>query len=204
MKAQIRVIGLTLLLLTISLLMLPVTCEAQVKNMTAEELALESTSILYGQCTKMESAWTEDNEMIFTTVTVVPEYYLKGNMGSEVSITIPGGQVGDIIYEVSEMPAFQKDEEVFTFIWKHPSGKNLITGGYQGKLKIVTDAQTGRRTVSGTQLSTEVPEQVIQEPTPTSQTATKAARQTTLPYTKPIRISLDDFTREVEGYLNQQ
>jgi len=204
MKAQIRVIGLTLLLFTATLLMLPVTCEAQVQEMSSEELALESTSILYGTCTNLESAWTENNEMIFTTVTVVPEYYLKGNMGSEINITVPGGQVGDIVYEVSEMPAFQKGEEVFTFIWKHPSGKNLITGGYQGKLKIDTDTQTGRRTVSGGQLSTEVLEQIIQEPTPTSQTATKAAQQTKLPETKPNKISLEDFTREVEGYLNQR
>jgi hypothetical protein len=204
MKAQIRVIGLTLLLFTSSQLMFQVRCEAQVKNMTAEELALESTSILYGKCTNMESAWTENNEMIFTTVTVVPEYYLKGNMGSEVTITVPGGQVGDIVYEVSEMPAFQKDEEVFTFIWKHASGKNLITGGYLGKLKIDTDAQTGRRTVSGGQLSTEVPEQVIQEPTTSTETATKSAQVTTPSETKPNKVSLDDFTREIEGYLNQR
>ena len=204
MKAQIRVIGLTLLLFTASQFMLPLTCEAQVKNMTAEELALESSSILYGKCTNMESAWTENNEMIFTTVTVVPEYYLKGNLGGEVSITIPGGQVGDIVYEVSEMPAFQKDEEVFAFIWKHPSGKNLITGGYLGKLKIDTDAQTGRRTVSGGQLSTEVPEQFIQEPKPSTETATKSAQATTPSETKPNKVSLDDFTREIEGYLNQQ
>jgi len=204
MKAQIKVIGVTLLLFTATQFMLLFTCEAQVKNMTAEELALESTSILYGKCTNMESAWTENNEMIFTTVTVVPEYYLKGNLGGEVSITIPGGQVGDIVYEVSEMPAFQKDEEVFAFIWKHPSGKNLITGGYLGKLKIDTDAQTGRRTVSGGQLSIEVPEQFIQEPTPSTETATKSAQATTPSETKPNKVSLDDFTREIEGYLNQR
>lgn len=204
MKAQIRVIGLGLLLFTASQLMFPVTCEAQVKNMTAEELALESTSILYGKCTKLESAWTENNEMIFTTVTLVPEYYLKGNLGSEVKITIPGGQVGDIVYEVSEMPAFQKDEEVFTFIWKHPSGKNLITGGYLGKLKINTETQTGRRTVSGGKLSTVVSEQFIQKPTSTTQTATKAAKVTTPSETKPNKVSLDDFTREIEGYLNER
>lgn len=204
MKAQIRVIGLTLLTFIASQMMLQVNCEAQVKNMTAEELALESTSILYGKCTNMESAWTENNEMIFTTVTVTPEYYLKGNLGSDVVITVPGGQVGDIVYEVSEMPAFQKDEEVFTFIWEHPSGKNLITGGYLGKLKIDTDAQTGRRTVSGGQLSTDIPEQIIQEPTPGTKTATKSAQATTPSETKPIKVSLDDFTREIEGYLNQR
>ena len=66
-------------------------------------------------------------------------------MGSEVTITVPGGQVGDIIYEVSEMPDFQKGEEVFAFIWQHPSGENMITGGYLGKLKIDKDVQTRKK-----------------------------------------------------------
>ena len=201
MKAQIRVIGLTLLLFIASQLMHIEICEAQVQDMTAEELALESTSILYGTCTNMESAWTENNEMIFTTVTVVPEYYLKGNMGSEVTITVPGGQVGDIIYEVSEMPTFQKGEEVFAFIWKHPSGKNLVTGGYQGKMKIEKNAKTGKKSVSGRALPEAAQERTIQEPVPKGQTTTKPLEKTTLSKTKSERISLDDFTKEVEGYL---
>ncbi len=197
MKTQTRVIGLTLLLFVATQLLQIETCEAQVQEMTAEELALESTSILYGTCTNLESAWTENNEMIFTTVTVVPEYYLKGNMGSEVKITIPGGQVGDIVYEVSEMPAFQKGEELFAFIWKHPSGLNLVTGGYQGKMKIDKDAKTGRKTVSGKGQGKGSSSRTGQEPI-------QANQKTTTPKTKSNKISLDDFTKEVEGYLNER
>jgi len=201
MKAQIKVIGKIFLLFTATLLLFPATCEAQVKMMSTQELTLESTSILYGKCTKLNSAWTEDGEMILTTVTVVPEYYVKGNMGNEVTITVPGGQVDDIIYEVSEMPAFGKGEEVFAFIWKHPSGMNLITGGYQGKLRIGTDTNTGRRIVAGRQLLEATPDHRALKPAPTTQTATTALKKTTLSKTKSERISLDDFTKEVEGYL---
>jgi len=204
MKAQINVIGKILLLFTAILLVIPATSEAQVKMMTTQELTLESTSILYGKCTKLRSAWTEDGEMILTTVTVVPEYYLKGNLGSEVSITVPGGQVDDIIYEVSEMPAFGKGEEVFAFIWKHPSGMNMITGGCQGKLRIGTDTNTGKRIVAGRQLVEAAPAQSALEPTPTSQTTSKALENTTPTKTKFERISLDDFTKEVEGYLMER
>lgn len=195
MKAQIKVIGQGLLLLTATILLFPETSEAQVKNMSAEELTLESNSILYGKCTKMESAWTEDTSMILTQVTVVPEYYVKGNMGSEVTITVPGGQVGDIIYEVSEMPDFQKGEEVFAFIWTHPSGLNLITGGYQGKLKIDKDEKTGIRTVPGKALGKEKSHEAKESINPN--------KKTTLVKTKPEKVSLDDFTKEVEGYMNK-
>jgi len=193
-----------LLLFIAAGLFLPATCKAQVKKMTAEELTKESTSILYGKCTRMESAWTEDKSMILTRVTVVPEFYLKGNLGSEVTITVPGGQVGDIIYEVSEMPSFQKGEVVFAFIWQNPSGMNLVTGGYQGKLKIHVDARTGKKTIQGKQFEKYTPKELAPKPINTDKEATKAAKAPTLPQTKSERISLDDFTEEVQGYLNQQ
>ena len=197
MKPSSRTIELSLLLFGAALLVLPLECEAQVKEMSIQELTMESTSILYGKCTKMESAWTENNEMIFTTVTIVPEYYLKGNIGNEVSIVVPGGQVGDIVYEVSEMPSFRKGEEVFAFVWKHPSGKNLVTGGYQGKLKIDMDVRTGKKTVSGKQHGKDIPK-------PDRQEAISADKKTPLPQKNKNRVSLDDFTREVTGYLNER
>lgn len=204
MKAQIRVFMYSLLLFTAAGLFLPATCTAQVKKMTAEELTTESTSIFYGKCTKMESSWTEDKSMILTKVTVVPENYLKGNLGSEVTITVPGGRVGDIIYEVSEMPAFQKGEEVFAFVWQHPSGMNLVTGGYQGKLKIQTVAKTGKKTIQGKQFGKYGPGPQTPVPVSKGKEATKAAKVPTLPQTKSERISLDDFTNEIQGYLNQR
>ncbi len=187
MKTPTRMIGLTLLAFTTILFILPTECNAQIKTMTAKELTNESTSILYGKCTRVESAWTKEKDMILTTVTVIPEYYLKGDLGNEVTITIPGGQVDDIIYEVSEMPAFRTGEEVFAFVWEHPSGKKLVTGGFQGKLKIETDISTGKRTVSGHQRSTV---------TPSQERATKST-----PEVQSQKISLDDFTKEVKGYL---
>jgi len=195
MKEHFNATGLATLLIAAIAVMLPLSGEAQVKQMSAEELTMESTSILYGKCTNMESAWTGDGEMILTTVTVVPEYYLKGNLGNEVTIIVPGGQVGDILYEVSEMPAFQKGEEVFAFIWKHPSGVNLVTGGYQGKLKIDKDEKTGIRTVPGKALG--------KEKSLAAQESIRPDKTTTPAKTKPEKVSLDDFTKEVEGYMNK-
>ncbi len=125
--------------------------------------------------------------MIFTTVTLIPEDYLKGNLGSEVIVTIPGGQVDDIIYEVSEMPVFRKGEEVFAFIWEHPSGKKLVTGGFQGKMKIERDEKTGQRMVSEQHLDKSTPKGLIDKSTPQ--------------HPKGKKLFLEDFTKEVKGYL---
>ena len=187
MKTHVRIIGLTLLLFSAILLLIPAECEAQTKKMTARELTLESTSVFYGKCAKVESAWTERKDMIFTTVTLIPENYLKGNLGSEVTITIPGGQVDDIIYEVSEMPAFRPGEEVVAFVWEHPSGKKLVTGGFQGKMKIEHDKKTGKRMVSERYLGASAADQDVKKST------------SQLPEGK--KLLLDDFAAEVKGYL---
>ena len=204
MKTPSKLIAPAFLLLAVIFWLTPEAARAQVKTMTAQELTVESSSILYGKCIKTESAWNEDRTMILTTVTIIPENYLKGNLGSKVSITVPGGRVDDIIYEVSEMPTFRKGEEVFAFIWKHPSGLNLITGGSQGKMEIGMDTKSGLRIVSGRQLGKTALKNVGREPAVTGHETQKIPIEPTLEITKTERVSLDDFTKEIQEYLNQQ
>jgi len=122
---------------------------AQVKDMSTKDLTEKSSAVLYGRCSKVKCEWSENKSIIYTYVTVVPEGYIKGNLGSEAVIAVPGGRVEDIIYEVSEMPVFTEGEEVVAFIWTNPAGKHLVTGGYNGKMKIEKDIKTGKRVVKG-------------------------------------------------------
>ncbi len=160
---------------------------AQLKQMSARDLTEKSTAVVYGTCSEVKSAWNEDQSIIFTYVTVIPEGYVKGSLGTETVITVPGGRVGDIIYEVSEMPVFETGEEVFTFLWKHPSGKNLVTGGYQGKLKIHKDPKTGKRMIIGKSFSGEDSTVKLKSLDAKSATGNK--------------ILLEDFINEVKGYV---
>lgn len=154
-----------------------VEVKAQVIKMSEEELTKKSTAVLYGKCSKMESRWNEDRKVIYTYITIVPEEYIKGNLGSEAIITIPGGRVDNIFYEVSEMPVFTEGEEVVAFVWTNRRGRNLPTGGYQGKLKIETDRQTGKRMVDANTM-VEVPGQLR----------------------KAERMQLEDFVIKLKGY----
>jgi hypothetical protein len=110
---------------------------------------------------------------------------MKGNLGAEAVITVPGGQVGDILYEVSEMPVFIEGEELVAFTWKNPAGKNLVTGGYQGKMKIEKDSKTGKRMVHTSGIAVE----------PDTQTQPNGKT------TKPEKIQLEDFVTKVKGYM---
>jgi hypothetical protein len=162
---------------------------AQHNKMSTEELTVESTTVMYGKCSSIKSSWNQEMDIIFTEITIIPEGYIKGNLGAETVITVPGGRVGDIIYEVSEMPVFEAGEEVFAFIYKHPSGKNLVTGGFQGKIRIEKDPETGKRMINSLPSQGEVRSDNLK-----SMAAKPAAS------TKDVTL-LEDFIKEVEGYL---
>ncbi len=147
MKDLKKIINLTFWVVICLLFFPNMESKAQVKKMSHKEMTEVSTAVLYGKCTNKRCEWNEKKSIIYTYVTIKPEAYIKGNLGSEAVITIPGGRVDDIIYEVSEMPAFEEGEEVVAFIWTNPRGKNLVTGGYKGKIKIEKDEKTGQKTV---------------------------------------------------------
>jgi len=157
---------------------------AQVKKMSHKDMTEVSTAVLYGKCTNKRCEWNEDKSIIYTYVTITPEEYIKGNLGPEAVITIPGGRVDNIIYEVSEMPAFTEGEEVVAFIWKNPRGKNLITGGYKGKLKIEKDKKTGKKTV-------EVSDEMMDE----------AEGLDKVPPGQAKKMQLEDFVVKLKGYM---
>jgi hypothetical protein len=172
--------------LLICFLFFPVTeSKAQVLQMSAQEMTNESTAVLYGKCTKKRCEWNENKSIIYTYITIAPEEYIKGNLGSEAVIAVPGGQVGDIIYEVSEMPVFTEGEDVVAFIWTNPSGKNLVTGGSQGKMKVEKDKNTGKRMVLGVGL--------MDESKPQSQAPGQIK--------KAENMQLEDFVGKVKGYM---
>jgi hypothetical protein len=162
----------------------PVTeIKAQVRKMSAKDLTKESSAVLYGKCTKTECKWNENRSIIFTYVTIAPEEYLKGDLGASAVIAIPGGRVGNVIYEVSETPVFTEGEEVVAFIWTNPDGKNLITGGYQGKMKIKKDSKTGKRFVE---------EEAIEEDEQGTDKQSPGQLK---------KVSLEDFTAKVKGFM---
>ena len=185
MKNLKKIINLTCWVTICFFLLSQAESKAQVKKMTAKDLTDNSTAVLYGKCTKKRCEWNEKKSIIYTYVTIAPEEYIKGNLGSEAVIAVPGGQVGNIRYEVSEMPVFTEGEEVMAFIWTNPAGKNLITGGFQGKMKIEKDSKTGKRFIQDV------------DSTGNSEEQSQAQGQ----IKKVVKIQLEDFVVKLKGYM---
>lgn len=161
----------------------------QVIKKSVEEMTQDSKTILYGTCTQIESSWDENQERIYTEIQVQADGYLKGAQGSQLTITVPGGRVGNIMYEVSDMPAFKEGEEFVAFLSKHSSGRNLVTGAVQGKLNIYTDANTGNR--------------LVNRPLNEQSSVKKSTTFYDESSQKTEAVVLEEFLVEIAGYLGQ-
>lgn len=125
------------------------TAPAQSIHMSLEELSQTSTAIVLGETQQTRSFWNENRSQILTEITVRVDESLKGSVGAETVITVPGGRVGNALYEVSDMPVFVDGEEILVFLWEHPTGKTIVTGGAQGKLEVLVDPISGAKRLRG-------------------------------------------------------
>lgn len=128
-------------------LLIPALLCAQVYEMSTQELTEESTSIHVGKCVEKASFWNDKHDRIFTKVKFTVEETIKGESVTETEVLVPGGRMGNIIYEVSDMPVFIEGEESLLFLWKNPSGKKIVTGALHGKRTIHKDKNTGQKMI---------------------------------------------------------
>lgn len=162
---------------------------AQVQTMSTQQLAEQSSAVVLGTCGRTESYWVDGNSKIFTRVKIRGQQFLKGDLGAETEITVPGGRIGNIVYEVTDMPVFREGEEVLVFVWRHPTGNQLVMGGAQGKLSVKTDKATGRKIIHGAPIQPESAAGLQKAASEQSQT--------------PKRVFLDDFMNEVKSYVKK-
>jgi len=126
----------------------PTEIRAQAVEASLEEMVGVSTVVVTGRTVSQASAWEADGRRIVTRVRVAVDEVLAGAETSEIELLVPGGRVGNTVYEVSDMPSFTDGEEVLLFVWTSPDGRNMVAGGAQGKLSVVRDDE-GRPVVRG-------------------------------------------------------
>jgi len=107
---------------------------------TVEDLTYEADSILIGKVKEMESQWNSERTLIYTYVAVSVTEYVKRipemEEPREITVKVPGGEVGDIALKVSDTPEFVKGEEVFLFLRLEKLPVFRVAGLFQGKYTI--------------------------------------------------------------------
>ena len=110
--------------------------QSEIKN-----LSEGADIILTGKVVKQNSSWNQDRSRIYTDVIVQTDEYLKGEYAEKnITLTTPGGEVGEIGELYSHMPRFINDEEVLLFVKKDTKDmKYKVLNGEAGKLTLYRD-----------------------------------------------------------------
>ena len=102
-----------------------------------DQLAREARAIVRGRVAAIESRFSEDRRTVETIVTLDADQYLKGEFGSAVQFTIPGGRVGRYRRLVVGAPAFSVAEPVIVFLGAHGPSIPYVLGLTQGVYRLV-------------------------------------------------------------------
>ncbi len=133
MKGGINPARIAGLLIILALLTVPRPAAAAVVPMSLEELTLQSTLILYGTVTAVESK-LDPAEGIITLVHITVAGQIKGEApGEQVTLWLPGGEVGGLGLFVADVPRFVVGERVLLFLEPAKGGDFRVTGWNQGK-----------------------------------------------------------------------
>ena len=88
----------------------------------------QSEAIVRAEVTSVKSGWNAQHTMIYTTVTLRADEYLKGQGAMEKTVIFPGGTVGEDRVSVSDVPTFAEGD--YGIILLTPSG--YVVGGPDG------------------------------------------------------------------------
>ncbi len=123
------------------------TRELQESNL---DVAKRSEAIVVARCISSESKWNEEGSLIFTYVTFEIQDTIKGkDPKDKLTLKLIGGQVGDVIQTVPDLPVFNEEGEVMLFLGPiNKDGYPTLASMKNGALQIQTDIKTGQKIVT--------------------------------------------------------
>jgi hypothetical protein len=137
-----RLVALLLLLWSVR------TSAMTVVPMTFEQLVNEAAAVVYARVTDVRGQWTADRQAIDSIIRIEALQYLKGNLGSVVTMRLPGGEAGGTINVVPGAPSLRRGDLVVLFL--KARGPALLTtlGMGQGVFRVAREPRSGAMLVT--------------------------------------------------------
>ncbi|HWK10321.1 MAG TPA: hypothetical protein VNR64_09740 [Vicinamibacterales bacterium] len=112
------------------------------------ELVTLAPVIAHGQIVDARSDWSPGRRSVETFVTLRVDEYLKGDLGPEIVVRVPGGRVGRYRTIMVGAPVFERGDEVVLFLNTGSPSYPSIVGLSQGAFRVVTPPGTSMRVVA--------------------------------------------------------
>lgn len=112
------------------------------------ELVTTAPIIAHGRIVDVQTAWSSGRLAVETFVTLHVDDYLKGDLGSDITVRVPGGRLGRYRTIMVGAPVFYRGEEVVLFLSTGAPFYPSIVGLSQGAFRIVTMPGTTARVVA--------------------------------------------------------
>ena len=100
------------------------------EQLSLEELIRQSTAVVRGtpQSTRVE----RDGSLIYTVYSFAITDHWKGETGSNIEVSLPGGSFGGLTQNFGGVPHLETGHEYVVLLWTGPSGRTQIIGLTQG------------------------------------------------------------------------
>jgi hypothetical protein len=98
---------------------------------SSAELAAGADAIITGTVRSARSAWNQDRTAIHTDYAFEVSAAAKGNVGRDITVRVPGGEVDDIGMAVEDQPSFRVGDKL-TLNLVRSGSVYLVLGGTQG------------------------------------------------------------------------
>jgi hypothetical protein len=102
---------------------------------SVEDAARSSDAVVRGKVERRTARLTADRSKIVTDVQIAVSSAWKGDPGRSVTVTVPGGKVGDLGMWVDAAPTFDDGEEVVVFLARRAAEWH-VNGLALGKLRV--------------------------------------------------------------------
>ncbi len=89
---------------------------AMMVQLSPIDLSAQAQVIVTGTVTGVTSQWDDSHSTIYSDVAVSVERFDKGNSYRELTVRVPGGEVGDIGMAVEDMPTFVTGQKVSLYL----------------------------------------------------------------------------------------
>lgn len=119
------------------------TWAVTVVPLSFEELVRQSSSVVYARVLEVRGQWTDDRRSIDSLVTVEVIKGLKGTSATELTVTIPGGQVGRYLNLLPGAPSLSRGDLAVLFLTARGPRLPVTTGFTQGIYRVVRDGASG-------------------------------------------------------------